>query len=178
MADPGRPSPGRAPLIRPRGEGEEAAVRAVVRRAWYSAYLHIYTRAEMDAVLGGRVDQVSEWAARRQRSLAGLVAEVDGVVVGVAGCALLRDGDGELAALYVLPGMQGCGIGAALFGSAVAELRGRGCRRMWVWALARSGQAVDFYRRRGCIETERAVYTLGAHQEASIGFTLNLHTAE
>ena len=164
--------------IRPRGDGEQPAVRAVVRRAWYMAYAAIYTQGEMDAVFCGRIAQVAEWSERRSRPAGDLVAEADGVIVGAASLALLRDGDGELVALYVLPEMQRLGIGGALWEAAADELRGRGCRRMWVWALERNPAALAFYRRRGCVDTEQAPFLLGTHSEPSLGMTLNLHAPE
>jgi ribosomal protein S18 acetylase RimI-like enzyme len=150
----------------------------VVRRSWYSAYTSIYSRAEMDAVFAGRIDQHVPWGVRRRRSLGTLVAEVDGVVVGIAARALLDDGDGEIVALYVLPELQGRGVGRALWEAAVDGFRDLGCARMWVWVLERHAPAVEWYARRGCTVRERSEYSIGAHAEPSLGVTLDIDSAE
>jgi ribosomal protein S18 acetylase RimI-like enzyme len=164
--------------VRVRAGGEDGAIRVVVRRTWHEAYAAIFSRAEMDAVFGGRIDQGAPWGVRRRWSLPTLVGEVDGAVVGMASRALLSDGDGELVGFYVLPEFQGRGVGRALWDATLEGLRGQGCGRMWVWALERATQSVDWYRRHGCVEMERDEFSLGPHAEPSIGFVRNLHDAE
>jgi len=55
-------------------------------------------------------------------------------------------GDGELCKLFVDPAQMGRGVGAALFGWAVAELRRAGAARMRIEA---DPDAVPFYRHMG-----------------------------
>jgi ribosomal protein S18 acetylase RimI-like enzyme len=150
-------------------------VRAVVRRTWYDAYAAIFERAEMDAVFAGRIQQDAPWGRRRASRLPTLVAEVDGGIVGMAECALLRDGDGELVAFYVLPEHQRRGVGRALWDAALAAFEQHRCPRMWVWTLERSAQAVDWYLRHGCTPAGRETFSLGSHAEPSVGLLLNLH---
>lgn len=149
-----------------------------MRRSWYGAYAAIYTRAEMDAVFAGRIDQDVPWGVRRSRSLGTLVAEVDGVVVGIASRAMLSDGDGELVALYVLPELQHRGVGRALWDATIDGFRQRGCGRMWVWVLERHTQAVDWYTRRGCVRRDRSQYSIGRHAEASLGLVVDFDMGE
>jgi ribosomal protein S18 acetylase RimI-like enzyme len=164
--------------VRARAVGEDAAVRSVVRRAWFGAYAGIFSRGEMDAVFAGRIDQDAPWGTRRRWPLPTLVGEVDGYVVGMASRALLSDGDGELVGFYVLPEFQGRGVGRALWDTTLEELRGHGCARMWVWALERATQSVEWYRRHGCVEMERGEFSLGRHSEPSLGLVVNLHDVE
>ena len=162
------------PIVRRREGHDDPVARAVVRRTWYAEYSGIYTRGELDAVFAGRAAQESTWSDRRTVALASLVAEVDGVVVGVASPAVLVNGDGELGAFFVLPEHQGRGVGMALWDATIADLRARGCPRMWVWTLARSPRALGWYARRGCVEVERGEFRLGAHAEEAVGLVLNL----
>jgi GNAT superfamily N-acetyltransferase len=150
----------------------------VVRRSWYSAYADIYSRAEMDAVFAGRIDQGAPWGVRRSRSLQTLVADVDGVAAGIASRAMLRDGDGELVALYVLPELQHRGVGRALWEATVEGFHDLGCARMWVWVLERHTPAVAWYTRRGCERREPSEYTIGGHAEPSLGLTVDIDSAE
>jgi ribosomal protein S18 acetylase RimI-like enzyme len=150
----------------------------VVRRSWYGAYAGIYSGAEMDAVFAGRVDQHAPWGVRRRASLGTLVAEVDGVVVGIASRALLRDGDGEIVAFYVLPELQRRGVGRALWDACLGDFRDRGCSRMWVWVLEKHAPAVDWYTRRGCVRRDRSEYSIGKHTEPTLGMAVDIDTAE
>ncbi len=63
----------------------------------------------------------------------------DGVVKGM----MLVNGD-ELVKLYVEPQFQSCGIGAALLGYAVNELK-----ITWLWALEYNKRGIAFYKRNG-----------------------------
>lgn len=63
----------------------------------------------------------------------------DGVVKGM----ILVSGD-ELVKLYVEPQFQSCGIGAALLGYAVNELK-----ITWLWALEYNKRGIAFYKRNG-----------------------------
>lgn len=63
----------------------------------------------------------------------------DGVVKGM----ILVNGD-ELVKLYVEPQFQSCGIGAALLGYAVNELK-----ITWLWALEYNKRGIAFYKRNG-----------------------------
>ena len=164
--------------MRPREVLDQPAARAVVRRTWYAEYSDIYTRGEMDAVFAGRTAQEATWTDRRAVALASLVAEVDGLIVGVASPAVLASGDGELGAFFVLPEHQGRGVGTALWEATGADLRARACPRMWVWTLARSPRALGWYARRGCVEVERGEFRLGAHAEEAVGLVLNLDSPE
>ncbi len=73
------------------------------------------------------------------------VAETDGEVVGY-----VTVDDGELNDLYVQPGWQGQGIGAALLAKAKALSPGE----LSLWAFQRNAGARRFYERHGFILTE------------------------
>ena len=104
-------------------------------------------------------------------TLGTLVAELGDEPVGIAGLVLLKDGDGELAALYVLPEHQGRGVGQALCEASVAEFKGRGCAGMRVWVLA---GAAHFYERRDCDLVEDGEFRLGVRAEGALGYHLIL----
>jgi GNAT superfamily N-acetyltransferase len=81
------------------------------------------------------------------------IAEIDGQVVGY----LARDG-AELNDLYVRPGYQGRGIGAALLALAMERSPGE----LLLWAFQRNAGARRFYERHGF---EEIALTDGAGNE-------------
>ncbi len=153
--------------------GERDARVETVRAAWRSAYAHIFSRAEIDGVFDGTLEGQGSWVGARVAPAGTLAARRGGRIIGLAGLGLLRGGDGELAALYVVPAEQGRGVGTALWERAVAELRARGCRRMEVWTLARAG-ARRFYEARGCVAFADGTFVLAGHRETAVGYALDI----
>lgn len=147
------------------GAGEQVAVRirlaspedaqAIARvmvATWRSAYAGVLP----DDYLAGLA---IEPRARRTRELlaegvrfALVAVDERSRVFGVASAGPERGDDpryeGELTALYVLPGRQRQGAGSALVEAAAAELAERGMRAMIVWVLA-ANRARGFYERLG-----------------------------
>lgn len=155
------------------GADEREARVEVVRAAWLSAYAHIFTRPEIEGIFDGSLEGQGSWVAARQASAGSLAARRGGRIVGLAGLGLLRNGDGELAAFYVLPEQQGQGIGMALWERSLTELRSRLCRRMEVWTLARSS-ARRFYEARGCVAFAEGSFVLPGHREPAVGYALDI----
>ena len=77
-----------------------------------------------------------------------------GQVVGFVGTGPSRDADAspetaEVYAVYLLQEAAGQGIGRALFGYAVDDLRQRGFRRATLWMLASNERTRAFYEAAG-----------------------------
>ncbi len=159
--------------LRPGRENERRIRHHVVEQAWRSAYKHIYYTNEIDGVFDGRISTYGDWVPERRQSGGTIAADVDGRMVGYAGLALLKSGEGEVTALYVMPDYQGCGIGQALWDASCDRLRDRGCPAVWVWTLARAA-AVKFYEHQGCARVGSGSYLVGEHEERAIGFRLAL----
>ncbi len=145
----------------------------VVWAAWRAAYPHIFSRSEIDGIFEGSLEGEGSWVGARLAPAGTLAARRAGRLVGLAGLGLLRNGDGELAALYVVPQLQGQGIGSALWDRSLAELQGRACRRLEVWTLARS-HARRFYEARGCIAFAEGSFTVAGHREVAVGYTRDI----
>ncbi len=95
------------------------------------------------------------------------VAELGSRIVGYAGVGPERDPSaprttGELYALFVHPDAWGTGVGRALTGAAVDDLRAHECDRVNLWVLEANSRARAFYRRYGFVEaTDRTYSSLG-----------------
>ena len=137
--------------VRPAGPDDLDAVLAVGHRTWPPTYEPL---AGADYVAMGLAKW---WSAEATLPLidAGrvTVAEVDGDVVGVAAAGPL-DGRLVLWKLYVLPGHQGEGIGAALLEAVVKAARGRYAQLRLAY-LDGNEKAGRFYSRHGFVEVER-----------------------
>lgn len=85
-----------------------------------------------------------------EREVSGVVAEVDGQVVGfgVAGPSKHEAFDRELFALYVLPDAQGRGLGKALVEQLATSLYAEGHRSLLAWVLV-DNPALHFYESLG-----------------------------
>lgn len=89
-----------------------------------------------------------------------VVADVDGVIVGVAGTGRTADAATcELFTLYVDPARQRRGAGRALVAHALAQAREAGASRLLVAVMPGNDAAVAFYRACGFTPAgERPIY--------------------
>jgi GNAT superfamily N-acetyltransferase len=91
--------------------------------------------------------------------------ETEGVVGFASGA------EGELYALYVVPGHQRRGLGRLLVGEIARHLREAGATSLHVWALERN-PCIDFYRRLGGrVIAKKSIVLDGVElQELAFGF--------
>jgi GNAT superfamily N-acetyltransferase len=158
------------PVIRPVTPADVTAVTRLQIASWRAAYAGIIPAGYLAAMSA---------AERERRHLARvndpepraayLLAERDGVVVGMANIGPTRDGDldadvtGEIRAMYVVPEAWSSGVGAALMRTSLARLRAAGFARATLWVLERNSRARVFYERWGfTADGTRRVEDLGA----------------
>jgi ribosomal protein S18 acetylase RimI-like enzyme len=138
--------------------------------SWHHAYGGIVPDTYLKTML------TSEWQQRRidhwtrtmiSGEIFGVVAENEsGSIIGFAmgGNSRdpgLKDFDGELYAIYLLPESQGQGLGRKLFQEFARELYTRGYHGMLIWALRDNTRARAFYERQGGQPTGKKLVTLG-----------------
>lgn len=152
---------------------DRKAEHEIKRAAWESAYGHIFTPEEIRGVFEGELSFHADWLVYRKERIGSLVAVLEDLVVGTAGFAVLHDGDGEVAHLYVHPKHQRQGIGKQLWDRCAVELRKRGCKQIWVWSLDKA-DAVHFYEHIGCRYVERGELRVGEHRESVRGYCFAL----
>jgi GNAT superfamily N-acetyltransferase len=136
-----------------------ADVSAVTRlqvASWRAAYAGIIPAGYLAAMSA---------AEREQRHLARvndpepratyLLAERDGVIVGMANIGPARDADldgdwtGEIRAMYADPAAWSTGVGAALMTASLEQLGSVGFRAVTLWVLEDNSRARAFYERWG-----------------------------
>ena len=129
--------------IRRAGPEDIAGILACLAAA-FAPYREQYTPDGFrDTVL------TSEAAAGRLREMTILVAEQDGVIVGTLAHHRVREGEGHLRGMAVLPAVQGQGVAERLLQAAESELRESGCARVTLDTTRPLERAVRFYARHG-----------------------------
>lgn len=159
--------------LRPSKNDEREARFRLIERAWRVAYKHIYTPEEIDGVFDSTISSYGDWVDRRKGHIAHIGADYEGELIGFISLSLLKNDEGEVAALYILPAFQGRGVGQALWDAGCARLRELGCPAAWVWTIERAN-AVKFYEKQGCTRADQGNYYVGKHRERAIGFRLEL----
>jgi GNAT superfamily N-acetyltransferase len=129
-------------------------VATVHVRSWQSAYKGLMPDLYLDEldVERRRVGWERNIADADWPRAGTLVAtEANGHVIGFAHIGPAREGDGdptvvgELAAIYLLPGVWGSGVGRRLMSAAVNVLREAGFAEAILWVLEGNERAQRFY---------------------------------
>lgn len=130
---------------------DAVGIADVQSRTWLDAYAGIVKHGKLAEKIAGREQR---WREILMGGTPTWVAEEDGVVTGIMSAAMSRDEDtapntGELWMIYVAPEAQGRGIGTALTGEAVKQLRALGCTAATLWVFEANAGARGFYERMG-----------------------------
>jgi GNAT superfamily N-acetyltransferase len=133
--------------LRPARKDEADTLLAIQREAAVDAFAHIYP-PERYPFPDDAIREV--WAeALADPAVEVYVAELDGEPVGAVSV-----GNGYLSTLYVVPSLQGSGVGSALHDLALERLRARGFAEARLWTLEGNESGRRFYERRGWTLTE------------------------
>ena len=106
--------------IRPVTQADLAAVRHVLVTTWHATYDAILGNQQVEAITAAWHCMEALEQQRLAPGLSFLVAEVDRRVVATASARSGTDGRISLSRLYVLPEMQGRGIGRQLLAAGLA----------------------------------------------------------
>jgi GNAT superfamily N-acetyltransferase len=139
--------------------GDIPAVQEVVRLTWHDTYRDIIPEEIRERFLE---DAYSERGIKvRAERHTFLVAELRGRVVGFADFVPLEEaGTVELAAVYVLPSLQGQGAGSRLLSEGI---RRTGARRVFVKVERDNPSGRQFYESRRFRFVRESVQELAGH---------------
>ncbi|MEC8066524.1 MAG: GNAT family N-acetyltransferase [Pseudomonadota bacterium] len=120
--------------------------------SWQVAYKGIISQPLLDAI--DPYDRISKWrmiVEQKHPSQIILVAEIDGVVVGLVSGAddHVHEGRYYMQALYVHPLHVGKGVGFALFNAFKDQVIKLGYRKIYCGVLQGNKSAIAFYQRQG-----------------------------
>jgi ribosomal protein S18 acetylase RimI-like enzyme len=148
------------------------AVERVARETWADAYAGIIPEEAQRAFLERAYSPAS--LKHRVESGVFLVAEIHGEVVGFADLSSVRGEPGvvKLAAIYVLPGVQGGGLGTRLLLAGLGRFPG--AKRIRAAVEQENLAARRFYEARGFVETSRRTERAFGQEFRTVVMTLEL----
>jgi ribosomal protein S18 acetylase RimI-like enzyme len=150
---------------------EVDAVSALARTVWQATYPALISQTQIDAMLADRYaperirEQLDDphqawWGARRGDALSGFAH------------ALLDESGCKLDKLYVHPGQQRRGIGAALLQAVEDWARAQQARLLWLQVNHGNAQAIRAYEKYGFRIVDSRVFDIGG------GFMMDDHVME
>jgi ribosomal protein S18 acetylase RimI-like enzyme len=156
--------------IRPAQPHDATGITRVQVPSWQAAYKGIVPDTYLQNMLTNEWQQhrIDHWTRTiTSGEIFGVVAENEqGELIGFAmgGNSRdpgLKDYDGELYAIYILPTLQRQGLGKALLQAFARDLYERGYSGMLIWALRDNTRARGFYEKMGGQSVGKKLVTLG-----------------
>jgi ribosomal protein S18 acetylase RimI-like enzyme len=139
------------------------AVQRLLLDTWLDAYGSFIPREDLAGYLQAHYSQAKLEALFGDPDVTGMVAEVEGVVVGYAKLYHARaEQRFYVHQLYILPGKQGLGLGRRLMACAEERAREVGADRIWLGVMVKNAQAVGWYKKLGFAVTETSPFVMGS----------------
>lgn len=138
-------------------------VQELLRETWLDAYGSFIPPEDIIGYLHTQYSQSKLETLFADADVAGLLAEVDGVVGGYAKLYHNRpEQKFYVHQLYILPAKQGLGLGRRLMSCAGQRARELGTDRIWLGVMVKNAHAVAWYKKMGLIVTETAPFVMGS----------------
>lgn len=160
--------------IRDATPADARAIASVQLETWRTTYRGHFPDALLDNV---DLDQRETHRKRLMREMRpdqlGLVAEVNGAVVGFAFAGPTLDSvplRGEVYAIYVRDEHQRAGVGRALLAEAARRLDALGLRGLLIWVLRENAKGRSFYERMGGRAALEQPFEIGGAQITETGY--------
>ena len=144
----------------------------LAEKIWRAHYTKIIGSAQVDYMLADRYtpEKLRLYLDADDRWL--MLLRMDDRAVGYCSYALaenpgemkppeIKSGEMKLEQLYVLPELQGQGLGRLMLRHFEEQARARGCRTLVLQVNKRNDIAVAFYRKAGFSVREEAVFDIG-----------------
>jgi diaminopimelate epimerase len=136
--------------IQPVRAADVEAIALLAREIWQSAYAGIISQDQIDYMLAQRYNSERLLAELAQSGLWWDQAFIDGERAGFCSCYLTdQSGEIKLDKVYVHPGRQRSGIGAALIERVLAHGRDHGCHTLVLAVNKQNSKAIAAYEKSG-----------------------------
>ncbi len=150
-------------ILRPWAKADLPTIQRLLLDTWLDAYGSFIPREDLVGYLNTQYSHAKLEALYVDPDVTGLVAAVDGAVVGYAKLYHARaEQRFYVHQLYILPARQGLGLGHRLMACAEERARALGFDRIWLGVMVRNTQAVEWYKKMGFTVTETAPFTMGS----------------
>lgn len=157
--------------LHPLTRQEVDAVCALARVVWQATYPALISQAQIDAMLADRYAAEPIHSQLDDPDHAWRVARRNQETVGFAH-AVREGAHCKLDKLYVHPGYQRRGIGAALLHAVLDWARQQQAQRVWLQVNRHNTQAIAAYRKYGFVIAGSQVFDIGD------GFVMDDHVME
>ncbi|HEX9006585.1 MAG TPA: GNAT family N-acetyltransferase [Bacteroidota bacterium] len=136
--------------LRRAGPDDCEAIRGVLLTTWLATYAAFVPEADLRGYFASAYSPGALTARMAMPGVQITLAEKGGSCVGVM-ITTPEPGEDRLAvnSLYVLPEVQGRGIGARLLGEAEARARREQLHALWLGVMKQNVRSVEWYRRAG-----------------------------
>lgn len=156
--------------IRKAKQSDWQKVQHVAEVSWHDTYEGIIPRSVQDAFLERAYHE--EIILKKMEYGILFVAEVEIDIVGFANVFMREDGEAELAAIYLLPEVQGKGIGTALLEAVKKSIFG--VSNLYVYVEKENTNAIHFYESSRFVFVREFEEELFEHTFASVEYVLPL----
>lgn len=160
--------------VRTATPADRDAIREIAHATWQATYAGMIPDEDMQAFLQSNYNPQQLERTINRLGDGFLLAEVNGDTVGYAMISRDREGYAQLWTIYVLPALQGHGIGAALWKSACDYARQLGLTTLVLWVLEANIPARAFYERMGATCTVQRNVPVGAGSISEVRYDLEL----
>lgn len=143
-------------------------VAAVYVRSWRAAYAELLPPEALATL--DEANWARRFRSRREPSRVTLLAHTTAQVIGMVTVGPDRQDPvfGEINAIYVLPSIQGRGIGTVLLDAAITRLDSSVVR---LWCAAENARSRTFYERRGFApDGVTSTYEISGHRLATVRY--------
>jgi diamine N-acetyltransferase len=138
-------------------------IQRLLLDTWLDAYGSFIPRADLTGYHQVQYSQAKLEALLADPDVTGLVAEVEGAVIGYAKLYHARaEQRFYVHQLYILPASQGLGLGRRLMVCAEERARELGADRIWLGVMVKNAQAVAWYKKLGFTVTETSPFVMGS----------------
>lgn len=139
------------------------AVQRVLFETWLDAYGSFIPRSDLENYFENHYNLEALMKLMATEGIDGLLAEVDGEVVGFARTKYDKvENRFTVTSLYVLPQHQGKGLGQQLLESAERIAKRYGADSVWLGVMEQNTRAVEWYQRIGFTFVEVAPFVMGS----------------
>lgn len=138
------------------------SVRHITWETWLDAYSSFIPESDLREYFDTHYTLAALSKLFRTEFMNGLVAVVDGEVVGYAKTKFNKEENRfYVSSLYILPKFHGMGLGGKLMAAAEEIARTYSVDSVWLGVMTQNTQALEWYKKLGFQFVEEAPFTMG-----------------
>ena len=149
-------------VIRPWQKSDLESIRRITWQSWISTYSSFIPETDLRSYFDTHYTEASLLSMFDDPFTQGFIAAVDDHIAGYARLFFNRDENRlYVSSLYLLPEVEGKGIGIRLLDSAEGYAAEKGLDELWIGVMVKNRQALLFYRKVGFLFVWEEPFTMG-----------------